>query len=51
LKKDGRMITSGIIQDRIDDVIASAEANGMVVEHIERSGDWAAMILRRGDGQ
>lgn len=51
LKRSGRMIVSGIIQDRIDDVIAKVEEVGMVTEHIERSGDWAAMVLKRGDAQ
>lgn len=51
LKQDGRMIASGIIEDRLADVAAAAEASGMIIEHIERSGDWIAMILRRGDAQ
>ncbi len=51
LKRDGRMIASGIIQDRLDDVTNKVEEVGMVVEHIERSGDWVAMIIKRGDAQ
>lgn len=51
LKQNGRMIASGIIQDRIDDVVGKVEEVGMIVEHIERSGDWAAMVLKRGDAQ
>ena len=41
---DGVFITSGIIEDRIDDVKYSLEENGFEVLRVNRRKDWAAMV-------
>lgn len=41
LKKDGVFITSGIIEDRIDDVLSALGENGFRVISEKRSADWA----------
>lgn len=47
LEKGGTLLTSGIIEDRIEDVLASAEAHGYgVVERLENKG-WACITFKR----
>lgn len=47
LEQGGTLLTSGIIEDRIDDVLAAAEAHGYgVVERLENKG-WACITFRR----
>ena len=41
---DGVFITSGIIEDRIDDVKNSLEENGFEVLRVNRRKEWAAMV-------
>ncbi len=41
LKEDGTFITSGIIEDRIPDVLEALEGNGFEVIGEKRSADWA----------
>ena len=44
VSEDGVFITSGIIEDRIDDVKNSLEENGFEILKINRRKDWAAMV-------
>ena len=47
LEKGGTLLTSGIIEDRIEDVLAAAEKHGYgVVERMENKG-WACIIFKR----
>ena len=47
LEQGGTLLTSGIIEDRIDDVLAAAEAHGYgIVERLENKG-WACITFRR----
>ena len=47
LKQGGTLLTSGIIEDRIEDVLAAAEKHGYgVVERLENKG-WACIIFKR----
>ena len=47
LEKDGTLLTSGIIEDRIDDVINAGRKNGFaVVKRMENKG-WACITFKR----
>lgn len=47
LKQGGTLLTSGIIEDRIEDVLAAAEKHGYgVVERLENKG-WACITFKR----
>lgn len=47
LEQGGTLLTSGIIEDRIKDVLAAAEAHGYgVVERLENKG-WACITFKR----
>ena len=47
LEEDGTLLTSGIIEDRIDDVIDAADAHGyQVVKRLENKG-WACIAFKR----
>lgn len=47
LEQGGTLLTSGIIEDRIEDVLAAAEAHGYsVVEWLENKG-WACITFKR----
>ena len=47
LEVDGTLLTSGIIEDRIDDVIDAADAHGyQVVKRLENKG-WACITFKR----
>lgn len=47
LEKDGTLLTSGIIEDRIDDVINAGRENGFaVVKRMENKG-WACITFKR----
>lgn len=47
LEQGGTLLTSGIIEDRIGDVLAAAEAHGYgVVERLENKG-WACITFKR----
>ena len=43
---DGVLITSGIISDRIDDVVNALTENGFTVTEINRRKDWASVICK-----
>ena len=47
LNPHGTILTSGIIADRISDVVATAEKYGFVVDKMNEKGGWAAIIFRR----
>ena len=44
LKKDGVLITSGIIADRLSEVKAALEQNGFTVQQVCVKDDWAAIV-------
>ncbi len=46
IDEDGVYITSGIIEDRIDDVLASLAENGFEILIVLRRADWAAIISK-----
>ncbi len=47
LNPHGAILTSGIIADRIADVVKTAEQNGFVVDKMNEKAGWAAIIFRR----
>lgn len=46
MKKGGVFITSGIINDREDDVKSALEENGFEIVNIERRKDWVSIVCR-----
>ena len=46
MSDDGVFISSGIIEDRIDDVIEALEVNFDIMQ-VERKGEWAAIVAKR----
>lgn len=44
LKPGGKLIASGIIDDRLDEVIDALEANGLAVNEIRFGDDWRAVL-------
>ncbi|MEG1548618.1 MAG: 50S ribosomal protein L11 methyltransferase [Clostridia bacterium] len=49
LKKDGVVIASGIIDDRLDEVKAAFVASGFEIIQVRRSEDWAAILVKMAD--
>ena len=47
LETGGTLLTSGIIEDRIEDVLAAAEAHGYAVAERLESKGWACITFRR----
>ena len=47
LNPHGVILTSGIIADRIPEVIEKAEQQGFVVDKMNEKAGWAAIIFRR----
>lgn len=47
LNEKGAILTSGIIADRISDVVKVAEEKGFDVEKMNEKGGWAAIVFRR----
>lgn len=47
IKDSGTFITSGIIEDRIDDVKSAIISAGFEITEIKRSADWAAFICKK----
>lgn len=45
LKKTGKLIASGIILDRLEEVKSAYEQAGMSVEHVSIEGEWAALTI------
>lgn len=48
LAPDGTMLLSGIIEDRLQDVVEAAALHGFAVEKIEQEKGWAAVIVKGG---
>ena len=48
LAAGGTMLLSGIIEDRLPDVVEAATAHGFAVEKIEQEKGWAAVIVKGG---
>ena len=48
IEEDGVFIVSGIIEDRIEDVLAALSENGFEVIHTARRKDWAAITCKVG---
>ena len=48
LAADGTMLLSGIIEDRLADVVEAAGRHGFSVEKIEQEKGWAAVIVKGG---
>ena len=46
LKPNGEVIISGILQDRIDEVIAEYTKIGLSVESIQADGEWRSILLK-----
>ena len=47
LKADGIFLASGIIEERMADVAAEAERQGMQVDAVDRRGGWVVMQMRK----
>ncbi|MBQ8636857.1 MAG: 50S ribosomal protein L11 methyltransferase [Clostridia bacterium] len=47
VKDDGIFITSGIIEDRIEDVTEALLNTGFEITEIKRSADWAAFVCKK----
>ena len=48
LAEGGTMLLSGIIEDRLPDVVEAAAQHGFAVEKIEQEKGWAAVIVKGG---
>ncbi len=47
LKEDGVFLCSGIIQDRVDDVLRALSENGFAVLEKKQDGEWWAILAKR----
>ena len=47
LAPGGRLLASGIIDERVADVTEAAVAHGYVIEDMYTDAGWAAMVLKR----
>ena len=47
LRPHGRLLASGIIEDRVADVTAAAEEEGFAIERINEDKGWAVMVICR----
>lgn len=48
LEKDGMLIASGIIADRLSDVTKAVLDHGLTVDRVIEEGGWVAMVIRNG---
>ena len=46
MKPEALFISSGIIQNKVDDVVAGLEASGFEIVEVRRRGEWAAILAR-----
>ena len=46
MKKGGVFITSGIIEDRVDDVKAALEKCGFDINSIKQRKDWVSIVCK-----
>lgn len=51
LKNNGKLIVSGIIQNKKELILQKTKAVGFVVEQIYQQEDWYAIILRKSEGE
>lgn len=49
LAPGGRLLASGIIDERVADVTEAAIAHGFVIDQVMEESGWAAMVISRGD--
>ena len=47
LASGGKLIASGIIDDRLDEVVAALENNGLAVKEVRSGEDWRAVLAER----
>ena len=47
LKQDGLFLASGIIEERMNDVAAEAQRQGLQVDAVDRRGGWVVMQMRK----
>lgn len=47
MKENGVFITSGIIEDRVDDVKKALESCGFVIDSIKQRKDWVSIVCRQ----
>ncbi len=47
LSSDGLFLCSGIINDRVDDVLSALEKNGFTILEKEQDGEWWAILSRK----
>ena len=47
LKDKAHAILSGIISERQDEIVRSAEANGFAVLEVREKDDWASVLLQK----
>ena len=47
LKKGGIYITSGIIDDKEETVIAAVKAAGLTVLDVQHQGEWVSVVARK----
>lgn len=47
LASGGSVILSGIVEDRLDDIISSAEARGLRIRQVRGEGEWRAVAASR----
>ena len=48
LAPGGRLLASGIIDERLAEVEAAAAAHGLVIEQVMEDAGWAALVIRAG---
>lgn len=46
IKAGGLFISSGIIHERLDEVIEQIESVGLIIEKVEKMGEWAMVVSR-----
>lgn len=51
LAENGKLLASGIIDERVADVTEAALAHGFVIDKVIEESGWAAMVISRGDGK
>ena len=47
MKQDARLIVSGIIDERLDEVLAALDENGFAAERSENEEGWNCILLKR----
>ncbi len=47
LKEGAVLITSGIIEERMDDVIEAYKETGLTLKHIRKQGEWVSLIYEK----